>query len=445
MKYVLLIVALTTILPLAGWLRRNPQYATKVWIVVGALPFVISTGPHPLYIAVISWSGWPGYVQGAEISAIDIIVLAIYLGQPRAQHPLPFRFSMAVYFIAVLLSALQTPVPTAALLYAWQLARMFLVYSVVTRACSDDRVVPALLTGMAIGLWISNGMALWQRIQEGALQAGGTVGDKNLFGMMSQFVGIPWFALLLAGQRGRMPYLAPLGSALSVVLTVSRAALGLTAIGMVMVLMLSALRKWTQRKTKIAMLSAVAMVVLLPMALYSLESRFSSAPLFSNGYDERAAFQKAAEMILSDYPMGVGANYYIVAANTGGYNQRAHVNPSISSLSTNVHNAYLLAAAETGYFGAIAFVLLLLRPLVVAFRCAWRNREDPKGDLLLGLGVALLTVYIHGLFEWVFFLFQNQYLYAMTAGLVAGMARQLGYWGKATLNDLIPNNFVRIQ
>lgn len=402
---------------------------------MGIFPFVVGVGPHPLYIALISWAGWPGYVQGAEVSIIDILALAIYISQPRTTHPLPFRLCMAFYFIAVVLSALQTNVPMATLLYAWQLARMFLVYTVVTRACSDDRVAPALLMGMAIGMWLSVSAAAWQRIYAGAPQAGGTVGDKNLFGLMSQFVGVPWFALLLAGQRGRMPYLAPLGSAMAAVLTVSRAALGLTAASMIFIFIISTLRKWTYQKGKILLLGTVVFVVFAPIALFSLESRFSADPL-AGDYDERAAFQKAAEMILSDHPMGIGANNYVIVANVDGYNDRAGVAAITGSRSTNVHNAFLLAAAETGYLGAVAFVFLLLGPLVVAFHCGWRHRRDLRGDLLLGLGTALLFVYIHCFFEWVFFIFQTQYLFAMTIGMVAGLAQQLEYWGAARTKSL---------
>src|SRR5262249_1882990 len=149
-KFVVLAIALVSILPLAGWIRRSPQHTAKIWTLMGLLPFVITVGPHPLYIAIISWPGWPGYVKGTELSALDLFALAIYLSQPRAKHPTPFLLSMGFYFIAVLFSAISAGVPMAALFYAWQLARMFLVYVVVTRACSDERVVPALLTGMAI-------------------------------------------------------------------------------------------------------------------------------------------------------------------------------------------------------------------------------------------------------------------------------------------------------
>jgi hypothetical protein len=73
---------------------------------------------------------------------------------------------------------------------------------------------------------------------------------------------------------------------------------------------------------------------------------------------------------------------------------------------------------------------MLLRPLTVALLCGWNNRGDPRGDLLIGLGVTLLMVYIHGLFEWIFVLLETQYMFAMDLGLVAGLATQLGYWSR---------------
>ncbi len=70
----------------------------------------------------------------------------------------------------------------------------------------------------------------------------------------------------------------------------------------------------------------------------------------------------------------------------------------------------------------------MIHPLIVAFRRGWRNRRDPRGDMLLGLGVAFLMLYIHALYEWVFFTFLIQYVFVIGWGMVAGTAIQLGYW-----------------
>jgi O-antigen ligase len=434
-KWVFLAIMLAAILPVAGWLRRNPRETPKIWMLMGFLPFGL--GEFHLYMAAISWPQWPGYVKGLEISVLDVLALAMYLSIPRAGKALPFRLSMALYFLAVVLAVFQSAVPIAALFYAWQIARMFLVYAVVAKACEDERVAPALLTGMIIGLSFEACFAIWERFGLGLLQVGGTMGHQNFLGLMSHFVTFPWLALLLAGERGWRPVAGPLVGLIIAALTVSRGVVGLLGAGYVGIFVLSMLRRWTSRKAIILAVGVASGCVLAPVILSSFEQRFNEAersPGYDAAYDERAAFESAATSMISDHPFGVGANYYVVAANTGGYNTRADVTWAGGSESANVHNIYFLVAAETGYIGLITFVLMLLQPLIVAFRCGWRNRGDRRGDLLLGLGMSLLIVYVHSYFEWIFISFQAQYMFALNAGMVAGLATQLGYWRSPASN-----------
>lgn len=392
-------------------------------MLMGFLPFALT--PYHLYMAVISWKDWPGYVKGAEFSVLDALTLAIYFSLPSTRHPLPFKLSMALYFLAVLFSGLQSAVPMTTLFACWQLARMFLVYTVVARASSTDpRVVPALLKGLAASLFLEMGYAMSERFAYGVLQTGGTVGGQNLLGLSSHLIVIPLFALLLADGQGWLPVAVVLAGIVIELLTVSRATIGLAGFAFVTVFALSALRRWTPRKRTMLAAGMASLALIAPLAVMSLETRFAKEQTTS--YDERAAFMKAGEMMLFDHPLGVGANNYVVVANIQGYNKRAGVADRFQSDATNVHNVYLLIAAETGYIGLITFLFFLLSPLTVAFRYSWRARKDPKADLLLGLGVALLTVYIHSLFEWIFVTFQVQYLFALELGMIAGLAQQLG-------------------
>ena len=439
MKWVALAIVLAAFLPLASWLRRNPRETPKVWMLMGILPFGVGT--FHLLVAPISWAVWPGYVHGAEITAIDVIAAAFYVHLPRAGNPLPFRLSMALYFTAVVASAVSASVPVAAFFYVWQLARMFLVYAVVARAsAADERVAPALLTGMAIGLCFEAFVTIWQRFGLGITQTGGTMGHQNMLGLMSHFVIFPWMALLLAGQRGWQPALGPLAGAVVAALTASRATVGLAGIGYAGLFFLSATRKWTGRKGLVLGMGVGAIALLAPLILSSFERRFEEQAALEGNYDERAAFQKAAENMLSEHPFGVGPNNYVVVANTDGYNAGAGVATVVGSESANVHNIYLLIAAESGYLGMLTFVLMMFRPLIVAFHCGWRARGDRRGDLLLGLGTTILVVCIHSYFEWVFIDYPAQYMFALEAGLVAGLAEQLGYWRHAPLGIRAKDN-----
>jgi len=416
------------VIPLAMWLRHNPLHSPKIWMVVGVLPFVM--GDLHLYMAVDSAAEWTGYVKGAEVSILDIIALALYLSLPGAQHPLPFRLAMAFYFLATVLSAFQARIPIEALFYPWQLARMFLVYAAVAKACSDLRVTSALLKGMAAGLILQAVVALWQRFALGEIQTPGLLDSQNLLGLMSHFVILPYFALLLAGRRGLLPLVVVLAGAVVDVSTASRGTLGLEAFGLATIFVLSAAGKWTPRKGRLLLTGVVAIALLTPAALSALQERFTERPL-GNGYDERGAYIKAATMMLSDHPLGIGANHFSVVGNVEGYYEKAGVQAYTSGRAGNVHNIYYLVAAETGYPGLIALLILLSRPLIVAFRCGWRNLGDDRGDLLIGLGVTLLVVYSHSWVEWILITTGPQYLLAMTMGMVAGNAQQLGYWQSA--------------
>jgi hypothetical protein len=438
MKWIILLMIMAAVVPFSGWLRRNPVQAPIVWTLMGFLPFVLST--WHLYMAPISWPDWPGYVKGMEFSILDAVALALYISVPGVQRPLPFRISMGLYFIAVIVSVFQAKVPVAALFYPWQLARMFLVYAAVSRGCADPRTPGALLKGLAAGLFLEVGVAIWQRVELGMIQTPGTLDHQNLLGFISHMLVFPFFALFVAGNNGRLPAIVVLAGIILEVLTTSRATVGLALFGYASVFALSAFQRWTSRKGVILFTGIVAIAAFTPLALMSFDRRFAAEET-SESYDERAAFKVAAAKIVSDHPLGIGANNYVLTVNLDGYNDFAGVIKAESSRGTNVHNVYWLVAAETGYPGIITFVLFLIRPLSVALICGWRNRYDKRGELLLGIGIALLTVYVHSFFEWIFVAFQSEYIFSMQLGLVAGLAQQLGYWRRSQVQvqpDMVP-------
>jgi O-antigen ligase len=264
------------------------------------------------------------------------------------------------------------------------------------------------------------------------VQATGTEAHQNILGMMIHFVTLPAFALLLSWRTGWLLMAAPIIGVLIDILTASRGALGFSLLGYAILFVFSSMRSWTNRKRKVLLAGFAVLLAVIPLAISSISDRFSEqAVLLSSDYNERSAFEKAATMMLNDSPLGKGANHYVIVANLEGYNHRADVANVAGSYGANVHNVYMLVAAETGYPGLITFINMLLWPLVVAMLCGWINRADRRGDLLIGLGVSLLTVYSHSFFEWVFLELDTQYMFAANVGLIAGLALELGYWHRS--------------
>ncbi len=328
--------------------------------------------------------------------------------------------------------------PKAALFYSWQVARMFFLYAVIVRACANPLAPVALLKGMAVGLLVQVPVVLWQRFGLGLLQTPGTMVHQNELGMLSHFVVFPFFALLLTGRAGRWPAIVFPAGAIVELMTTSRGTIGLAAMGYMLVFALSALRGWTSRKARMLAVFVVVGAVVAPIAISAIASR--GAGQIESSDSSRVVLEKAASLMLADHPLGVGANNFNLTAILQGYYQGAGVD--WADYIATVHNFYWLTVAENGYFGLIACVIFLLSPFFVALLCGVRYRHDTKGDLLIGLAVAVLAVYLQSFEEWVFVTYRLQYVYVMDVGLIGGMATQLGYWRRPGVTQLATTRHV---
>ena len=438
MKWAIFAIGLVGIFPMVGWLRTKKHYLPYVWMAVGAIPFIWGVLPK-WEIAIMGVPDWPGFTQGFDVSLLDLLIVTLYLSAPRAKPtPLPFKISFFLYIGAVFLSGFQAANPTATWYYVWQLLRMFMTYTVVAKACADPRLTTALIKGLAFGLCFEAGIVAWQRFVIHYIQAPGTFAQQNTLGMAVHFVIFPFFALLLSGEREWRPVAIPILGTMIDIFTASRASLGFAGIGFTTLFLLSAIRKWTPRKARILLGSAVVLILLSPVAIRQFDLRMD---VFGVGEDGgRAALNNAAQAVLSDRPMGIGANNLVVFANVQGYYERADVGNKNGI--TFPHNIYWVTSAETGYFGIIALLVFLGRPLLLALSCGWRNRQDRRGDVLLGLGTSLLIVYVHSYFEWIFLTDQILFLFAIDVGIIAGLATQLGHFG-ATANGQKNNPSLR--
>ena len=102
--------------------------------------------------------------------------------------------------------------------------------------------------------------------------------------------------------------------------------------------------------------------------------------------DERAAYISAAEMMPSA-PVGGRGQPFRSGCRSRRVLREGRRRPLTRAAGAAMfHNVYWLVAGETGYPGVIAFAVLPINSLFVAFSSGWRFRGDQKGDLLLGIG-----------------------------------------------------------
>lgn len=425
MKFVVLTMALVTILPVTILSRRYDAIFRVLWFCLGCFPFLLSAIPF-FDIGILSWGDqWIGFVHGVEVSAVDFVAILCFLSLKRPRLAVWHLVPLMLWIATAAISMTQAPQPMAAFFGVWQLLRVLLVTAVVVSAVEDVRVPFLILKGMALGLFLNAAASIWQHFGLGLAQSPGLFVHQNTLGMITHFVLFPHLALLLATRRENLYVSGTVFACLLVVvLTASRATVGFALAGVALTYVVVFLSGATQRLIAIALAGTVCAGLLAPLAVSAFNSRFDKSPLSEDVYDERAAFNRAALYIFHDHPFGVGINHYVSFAKDGGYAQRGGVADNETNRSNIVHNAYWLSAAETGFLGLIAFSLTLLSAFVLAARSAFAIPNSTYRALLCGFLVAITMASIHSTLEWIIFIKDVQYALGLTIGLVSLVAVQ---------------------
>jgi O-antigen ligase len=306
-----------------------------------------------------------------------------------------------------------------AIFYVWQFGRAVVVFLAVARATAAQEGAPfALIAGLGTATVIEALVAAKQYVG-GDPAAGGTLGHRNILGLTSHFAVMPAFALLLAGRRD-LPAMVVLVAGAVIALTGGgRATIGLFGIGVVITTILSIRHKLTGRKSMMAGLAVLLLVLSAPAMMWAVGRRSVEARISSD--EERTAMTSAARMIIADHPLGVGPNHYLMVANLGGYSERAGVAWNFANRSAPVHNSYLLVWAELGIIGLIGLAVMLISTVLVGLRGMRRLVWDERSELLIGLVATLIVASAHIAFEWLVITNYVHYLLAMSMGALVGI------------------------
>jgi O-antigen ligase len=416
MKWIFIAGVLLLSVVMTALLRAKPRYLVPTAFALGVTLFVV--GPT-LYAAPIPWPAWQGTVKGLEVSFIDGLSIAIILATKPVRIPWSIKLPFALLCFALVISTSVALQYMASFFYAWQLLRAVLLFIAVARICGTVPRAPiALLAGMAVGLAYEAGFAAYQ-YGTGVARPGGNLGHSNFLGLASDFVVFPAMALLLGTRRFWWPALAVISGLAIAITGGSRATLGLTAIGLLLTLIFSLQHGSTSRKFAFGGAAAVLLLASVPVIMSAAHRR--SAEELTSSDSERGAMKLAARMIMSDHPLGVGANQYVIVANMGGYSQRAGVAWNEDTRAAPVHDTYYLVAAELGVTGAVAFVAMLGAFILLGFRALRKRTDDESNELVPGLLATMIVVAVHISYEWVFMHFVLHYLFAIAGGMLVGV------------------------
>jgi O-antigen ligase len=224
----------------------------------------------------------------------------------------------------------------------------------------------------------------------------GTIGHPNSYAMYLITV-IP-FALTLLFSRIKKAFkvLAVITlclGCLALIFTLSRAAWINLLVIFSIVVVLAVRRKRISSQAAMRIASA-AFLILLGLTLFGpdiIRARLSSSDRGA-AYSRITLAQTAVAMIKDHHWVGFGLNNYsLVSPQYGG---------KIFGHQYNVHNAFLLIAAETGLIGLTAFLVFLAILLVQAWRITSRAAEDIVWVASVGIFSAFVALALQSMVDY---------------------------------------------
>jgi O-antigen ligase len=406
-----------------AWMKANPRQIHWAYFGLGLLPFTLNS--WNLDGALINWFAWGGYVKGMIITVLDSLALAVITTHRGPRGLPPLSGYLIAYLLAALLSVAFADVTMGSTFYPFQLVRVLILMVAVAKIAPDEKALTWLAMGLSAGITYQAYFCITQKLN-GAFQTSGRMGHQNLLGMMAQFVLLLLLAMLAKGTRNRVIMLGVIMSLTVIGLGASRGAVGFSLLGVGVFMVLTIIRQPSRRKWQVIGFASLALALTSPMIIQGMNNRFGQ--LAQSGQKgavdaERLAFERAAKAMFADHPMGVGANQYVIVANGQGYSHRAGVIWNWTSRAANVHNTYLLVAAETGWAGLLTFIAMFIAVIVAGWRFSFQNKRDPRGDVVLGCTVTIMMMAIHIQYEWIWVLYQQQYTFAIALGIIGGMTR----------------------
>jgi hypothetical protein len=410
-----------------GLIRSDRHNVVRICLVLGAS--ILLVGPS-LWAAPVAWPLWPAPAKGTEVSFIDSIALALFFSMPKVRIPMSIKVSYLLICLALFISTCMAYNRIAALFYVWEFLRATLLFLAIARACANEpRAAMAFLNGLCVGMI---GEAAWVVLQyvQHMERPGGSFGHSNTMGIAANYAVCPALALMLGSRRWLLPSATVLSGLICAVLGGSRATMGLFAAGIFLTVVLSIVHKSSSRKYAVLGAMTLLVIAAAPVMIWSVGQRSVESTISSD--NDRAAMKDAASMIIADHPFGVGANQYVIIANTGGYSQRAGVPWNEANLRAPVHDTYYLVTAELGFVGLVGMLAMLGSFIALGFGLLRRSLPDDISELVPGLLATTIIVAIQISYEFTFMEFMLHDLCAINAGiLVAIWARKRSLTSKS--------------
>ena len=406
-------VALAALWPLSAY-RASPVLLPAALIAVGLAALIVAKPQYGVAVAVATAPIADIHIHGQHPFTILLLALVaglvgygVLLGRLRATM-LPAVGAASLAFLAVVIAAdLHGLDPHLALPQLRWLAAAVGLLLATLMFCRTRASMTMVAGGIILGLAVAGAQGVFQQITghfsdiEIVVQGQTVQRIEGSFGHPNSFAGylavyIPLAAAITVSRSfpARLRVLSAVALILALVslnYTYTRGAV--FALGAGALIWLAIVRP--RLAVAVALTVGIAAATLLPG---TLSQRFQSTSGADVGL--RMDIWGAALDIYSEHPvLGVGGGNFPVAyaalpSTLLFATQKRLLHGAQEIVPPHAQSLYLNFFAEDGTIGFVAFVLLAIAAIGVAFRCS--KVSDPRGRVIgVGLGVGLMVLAVH--------------------------------------------------
>ena len=258
------LLSLPLFIALLGQFRSRRDLAV---LAIGALLFCV--GHLSPSAAVYVWPAWHGISKGIFLSFIDTLALALLVTRPPAHYRISLVPLIAVYLLTIAASLVFAPNRVAGGFVLFQVAQLGILFVAMAGELQRPTAVRSLLKGLAVGLVIQAAYVVREKLG-GMVQAPGTFEHQNVLGLAVELSLLPMIAAVMEGERSKLVYAGIAAGAICVAGGGSRGTMGFLAMGVVVVVVSSVIRRGTRRKWQLVGLGTVGAIVAGGLALATL-------------------------------------------------------------------------------------------------------------------------------------------------------------------------------
>lgn len=381
-------------------------------------------------INFVSRETYRGTSRGFEFGMVDMSVLILLFlvlgdrGKYRVRLLPPGSILYLLYFIFSAISIVNAEVRLYSFFELFKMIRVYVFFWTMYNIIVSEDVIDRIVKYTSVIVILVFIIVMRDKYVYHLFQSKGPFPHQNSLVMYMIVFSCLHFSILMnvKGFTKTCYWLLAFGGAMiCIISSLSRAGMALGVFGLSIVFLFQMSRRLSLHKIAVAFVLTLMAAGVMVKAIDSIVERFQTAP--EESAETRVVLAQAAVNMANDKTIGVGLNNFSMKMDPK-YPYSSHIDEEIEGgKAPIVETAYLLIAAETGWYNLCLFLIILLYFYFMNIINIVRSKSLVLKCVSIGFLGGLTAIYTESAFEWVLKQTNNFYQLFLVFAIIGGISK----------------------